>query len=886
MKKTQVKDALRNIGKNRMSWISIIFITAMAAAVYLGICFSATSMKTTGDDFYEETNFRDIELVSTLLLTQDDMKILKSDDDIKDIEGIYYTVATVENGNVRTKADVVSLSERINVPILLSGQLPKAADECALEKALADKLGYQVGDTVELLGTQDAVINYIGVTKYKITGIVNHPDHLTRPEYTPDNRYIMVTPEAFDRDALGGCCMKAEILLKSVEDLDRYSDEYKSKVRETVKRLEVIGSERAKIRTEEVRQQKETLTKASMIILGAVSAELEDEKQSLDAKKAEIEALEKSGGSAEAAEKLQQLREEYAESEKEYNEIVSKMDEAQKTITRLTNELDKMKTCRWFFFTAYQNAGYLFLSLSTDSILSLSVTFSLFFIFIAALVIYTTMGRIVSEQRKLVGVTKALGFYNREILGKYLIFGISATVIGALIGMTLGYFVIQGVVLNAYSGMFVVGELQPKIMIPRSLIIIFAAAALATLAVSLSCTGLMRSTAIRLMQEKEPKTRSGKGRKIGSLYSRLILRNMRSDLGRIIVTTVSVAGCCALLVTGFTMQHSAGGILNRQYGEIVRYDDVIKYTTKDAPNVTQEIEAVLDEAGAKYMSIFSANRAFRASEGIDYTELISGDLNKIAEFYGFINTDTGEPLSPEAEGVFIPTRTAETCGLKVGDLITLYSETMEPFDVRVAGIFDNYVGRNMVMSESSYASIFGKKPAQNIYILYRNGADREQLKQKLKAVKGFQSLETASKSRKTLEKITNVFNRVSLLMIAVAGLMAYFILLNIMKMYINRKKRELTVMRINGFTVGEVKRYILMETIFTTILGIILGIALGAVMGYTVLRFLEQPHLQFIREPYVLGWLIGAVITAVFTFAINAIGLRRIKHLNLSDASA
>ena len=74
------------------------------------------------------------------------------------------------------------------------------------------------------------------------------------------------------------------------------------------------------------------------------------------------------------------------------------------------------------------------------------------------------------------------------------------------------------------------------------------------------------------------------------------------------------------------------------------------------------------------------------------------------------------------------------------------------------------------------------------------------------------------------------------------------------------------------------------ETIITSVIGILLGIGVGALMGYVVIRFIEMPHAQFVRTPYVLGWLISAAITAVFSVAINAFGTRKVKDLKLTDA--
>ena len=146
MKKTQVKDAARNVKKNLLSWVSVVFIAAMAASAFLGISYSAASMRNAGDSFYQRTSFRDFEATSSLLMTSGDIDALKADEDVKDVEGIYFANAKVNNGDVHENVNVVSVSERINIPEIVEGDLPQKADECAVEQTIADKLGYKIGD--------------------------------------------------------------------------------------------------------------------------------------------------------------------------------------------------------------------------------------------------------------------------------------------------------------------------------------------------------------------------------------------------------------------------------------------------------------------------------------------------------------------------------------------------------------------------------------------------------------------------------------------------------------------------------------------------------------------------------------------------------------------
>ena len=1105
MKKTQVKDATRNVKKNLLSWVSVVFIAAMAASSYLGICYSAESMRNAGDSFYQKASYRDFEVTSSLLLTSGDIEALKADEDVKDVEGVYFANAKVNSGDIHENVNIVSVSERINVPEIVEGKLPQKADECAVEQTIAEKLGYKLGDTVAACDEHGDTPKFLKGKEYKITGIVLHPDHLAKPDFAPGNRYILVAPDAFDDEQLDGCFMRAEVVLKSTDGLSRFSSEYEKKTDAAKERLDKIAEERSSLRMAEIRDKyqkeiddgqkkldeakekltdgkkelnkgkdkitesekklndaktqlddgkktldssksqldsaedtlsssKDTLDAAEAELdsayqqLTAAKAELDANKEKLDAAKAELDANKEKLDEAEAEltatkefldaaeqalneaksatpeelaeltpEELQAYQEfiaaaeelyneglakynegkrqfderkakydsalaqyeagkaqydsavaqyedgvaqyeaglaefnsgkaqyesglaEYnsgkaqydegvktyetnkkkyddgvkelsdgkktlSDKEKEYNDGVKEYEDGVEKLDDAKEKLADLKDCSWFAFDIGSNGGYMHLSLSAKSISNLSVTFSLFFVVIAALVIYTTIKRIVDEQRKLVGTTKALGFFNREILGKYLVFGISATIVGALIGILAGYFVIQGVVLTSYGNMYVIGQIPAGIMVVTSIIAVILAIALAIVAVTISCLTLIRSTAMQLMQEKMPKAwkTSKKSKSGGSLYSRLILRNMRSDLARVIVTTVSVAGCCALLVIGFTLRGSVSSVSDKQYGEIVKYDERLTFNPDASDTAESEIEAILNDAGTTWVKAQSGFCAFMADSDVEYTDLICGDMEALSDYYNFKTWKKGEKLPTDADGVFNESTTTETSGKDEGDEIVIYDNTMSPNNVRVAGVFNNYMGRNMMMNEASYEKYFGKSPVMNTYFLYLNGADKEKLVEKLNKVEGFESLSPAAEDKGKLELVTNVFNKVAILLLIIAGLMAYFILLNITKMYVNQKKREMTIMRVNGFTVKEVKRYLSTETIITSVIGILLGIGIGALMGYIVIRFIEMPHAQFVRTPYVLGWLISAIITAAFTIGINIFGMRKVKDLKLTD---
>lgn len=83
MKNTQFRDSIRNIMKQFVSYLSIVIIAFLAVMAYLGINYAAQSIAHNTSDFYNSNNFRDSEIISTLLLTEDDLDAIRSVDGVK-----------------------------------------------------------------------------------------------------------------------------------------------------------------------------------------------------------------------------------------------------------------------------------------------------------------------------------------------------------------------------------------------------------------------------------------------------------------------------------------------------------------------------------------------------------------------------------------------------------------------------------------------------------------------------------------------------------------------------------------------------------------------------------------------------------------------------------
>ena len=515
MKKTQRKDSLRNIRKQWVSFCSIILIAVMGVTAYLGIDYTTNGLRENATDAYNRLNFRDIEVVSTLLFSEDDLKNIREVKGVADAEPTRLIQATAASGGYACDVSVISLTKRINKVELVEGRLPTDPSECVIENTLATDCGFCIGDRVKLTDAAGGVPEYLRKKEYLITGIVNHPDHANL--LVIDSPYVIVDWEAFDSEALDNCFMQTEIVIEKSSDVDRFSDDYHAAVKEVLDRIDTLAVSATKMRDK-------TLIDAATDLIESAKNQVEDGFNQLETVKATMreqiriayerifqedadrqllfwaspmeadvddpnetamyfwitenirmdlnrpleeileaiaysksipdellvaiyEATQKKAapviGSSYDMEAIRQtLVKDSAEAGEAYTQLANACamwDEGHAQYLEGKAQYDAamaaFRPCQWLSYGVKGNASFVQLIVGSSSFGNLKSTFSLFFVAVGALVIFATVGKMVDEQRTLIGTTKALGFFNREVFAKYLGFGISATLIGTSLGI-------------------------------------------------------------------------------------------------------------------------------------------------------------------------------------------------------------------------------------------------------------------------------------------------------------------------------------------------------------------------------------------------------------------------------------------------------------------
>ena len=325
-------------------FLSIFFIVAIGCAFFSGIRASEPDMRYSGDAYFDRKNMMDIEVISTLGLTEDDLDAIRNVDGVSAAEGGYSSDMLFTEGDNKVVVHVMSLLPSMNQVQLEEGELPEADDECAVDVDYLKESSLEIGDKSTLIsGTDDDVSDTLKNDTYTITGAVSSPEYISfqRGSTTIGNgtvtTFIAVPEESFALDVY------TEIYVQSdgAKDLTAFTDAYDSRVDETEDQLEAIREDREKARYDEIMDEAQTELDDARAELADAEKELEDgraeaEKELADARR-ELE-----DGQAEVDSGRQELADARAQLESSRQQLTDSQAQIDQGQKELNDNIDAM----------------------------------------------------------------------------------------------------------------------------------------------------------------------------------------------------------------------------------------------------------------------------------------------------------------------------------------------------------------------------------------------------------------------------------------------------------------------------------------------------------------------------------------------------------------
>ncbi|MDL2215992.1 FtsX-like permease family protein [Ruminococcaceae bacterium OttesenSCG-928-N02] len=583
----------------------------------------------------------------------------------------------------------------------------------------------------------------------------------------------------------------------------------------------------------------------------------------------------------------------YAEREKALAEIASgrrEIAEGYAEIADARTELEQAKTTlaelaagKGYTFDRDQDEGYASFGEDAERVDAIAAVFPVFFILVAALVCLTTMTRMVEDQRTQIGTMKALGYAAGSILVKYIVYAGVASFFGSIFGVAVGLQVLPRVIYSAYSMMYFLPDLVTPFLFPYFFWCTLVSVLTTCAAAYAACQQELRTQPAQLMRPKAPP--SGKRvllERIPFIWNRIsfsnkvTVRNLMRYKKRVAITVVGIAGCTALMLTGFGLKDSISAVVGKQFEEVFLYEAITVLNEDSLDDAIQTARAQVNASAELQAVHWASSTAADFSNG---EKTYSGQLvvfeqpqtmGEVIDLHTRIGKDE---ITIGPGEVVLSEKITTLLGLTVGDEITLTFTDETAYTFTISAISENYVFHFAYMSAETYERTFGAAPFYNMaYINFAPETSQEaRFAYAERVLKNDAVLTTtfAADTNREFADMVQSLNAIVLVLIISAGALAFVVLYNLTNINVTERIREIATIKVLGFYDGEVAAYIYRENIACTALGIAMGLFLGIALHRFVVLTAEVDMVMFARAIAPQSYLFAALLTALFTVVVN-----------------
>ncbi len=602
---------------------------------------------------------------------------------------------------------------------------------------------------------------------------------------------------------------------------------------------------------------------------------------------------------ADARQQLVDGQQELDDGQKEIDDAQKEVDDGQLELDENTetalneladarSQIDDISMAQWYIQTRDSLSSYSNIENDASSIQGLGNFIPWIFFIVAILISLTAITRMVEEDRGLVGTYKALGFKDREIRRKYMVYAAVASLIGGVAGDFAGFIILPKIIFLFFKSMYLVPDYMLRFEPASGTIGILMFLAGILLAVLYAVHGELTQMPATLMRPTVPKG----GTRIFldhipfiwnrlSFLNKVTARNLFRYKKHLFMTIIGILGCTGLLICGFGINNTVTDLNTKQYDNVTRYD-ILAIALND-----DKLLSYMDDPEniREYLSIEVDSMTLMASpEDMETVQVFIipddapiGDYIKLADLDG---TETGLA----EDGIMITHSIGKVFGLEDGDVVTLQDLSLNETDIPVAMVTENYLGDMVYISESCYEEYFGKEADPNAALILLtescNAGDPIAYADALGAKDGILSTTSRADMSASLSQAFKIMDAVVYVIVVLAAGLAFVVLYTLATTNISEREREIATIRVLGFFDAEVHMYINKETVILSCIGIALGLPVGRILTSFICWFLKIPGIYFAASVHPGTYLLCIVITLVFTLLVNQITNRILNRID------
>ena len=596
-------------------------------------------------------------------------------------------------------------------------------------------------------------------------------------------------------------------------------------------------------------------------------------------------------------EQLEASRTEY---ETQKADAEQKLADGQQQITDAEEQLADIQSGEWYVLDRGSSMSLVTFEQYADRMDAIARVFPVFFFLVAALVASTTMTRMVDENRLQLGTLKALGYSGASIAGKYLFYGIAASVLGSIVGMAVGFIVFPSIIWYAYrTVMFTLPTFHLRFYPGMAAASVALSAAVIGLATLQACRACLKEKTAALLLPRAPAA----GKRIFLEYltplwkrmsfsQKTTARNLFRYKKRFFMTVLGVAGCTALLLIGFGIQDSLLPMLNKQTTELTHCDLTITLSDEKALTTENGLGDLLasDTGISSWGRYYSKSvTLYNANGDKDTVSIVAAeDEQQMTQYFTFRTRKGHKEVPFDDSSVILTEKTAERLGLSIGDTFEVETADGSRKSLTLTGITENYVFTRLYLSQSQLKALNGGTlPEWNtVYGLTDCPTDtaRDTLRTSILACNYVSSVSFIEDTTQMFDGLIGCLNYVVILVIVCAAALAAVVLYNLISVNLGERKKELATIKVLGFYDKEIYRYIFREIDLLSFLGSLVGLLLGVPLHQFIIRTVEMDQMMFIRSIAPRSFVFSVALTMLFNFVVCRLMRRHVRSISMVES--
>ena len=883
-RKTYWKDLLQSFTGSKGRFLSILTLMMLGSLAVVGLKVASPNMERTAWTFLKNTNAADTIVIADYGLDRADQTELQTLSGA-DVDFGYMTDLTLEGSQDAIR--IFSKTEKISKFEVTQGRLPEQEDELALADFWKDR--YQIGQVIHL-SQKNASNSQLKRESYTITGFIHSPDIFSKTDMGSSasgngnlSAYGVVTKDNFKSSVY----TIARLRFNSLTDVNPFSVDYEKKLEEEEATLKELVADNGQARLEKMKKDaqksldegKKQLDEAETNLV-AGKKRLQETDTQLQGQEVQLSQFPEpqqsqiSSQIEQAKEQLKQEKEKLSQAETDFAKEKAKWQASQDEVNALAEPTYHVYNRK----SSPTGQGYLMYSNSAMSIRAVGNIFPVVLYAVAAMVTFTTMTRFVDEERTNAGIFKALGYHSKDIIAKFVIYGLVAGTLGTLLGILIGHYVLAPTISHIITERMIVGENQQYFYWTYSCLALGVSLVASVLPAYLVSRRELHEEAAQLLLPKPPV----KGSKIlleriTFIWSRLSFtqkvtaRNIFRYKQRMLMTIFGVAGSVALLFAGLGIQSSVVGVAGRQFNDLQQYQMILSVNTRASDSDKSKLEEKLKSDEIEDYRLISSKQIeekYSGKAGIQTVTTMVTDKDDLAPFVRL--EKNGEKLDL-SNGVVLTEKLAQLAGVSVGENFTIDGKTF-----KVGGITEHYVGHFVYMNQETYEKIYGQTPKMNTYLVQlkdKSEGNTERVAGEFMDQVAVSGLVQNASTIQLFESFASSLNQTMAILVLVSVLLAIVILYNLTNINVAERIRELSTIKVLGFHNKEVTLYIYRETIILSLVGMIVGLVSGFYLHQFLIQMIApgtfrfQPQVGW--EVYLIPVLAVGIILIILGFFVN-----------------